>query len=278
MKLPALFLSHGSPMMALEDSPARRFLAEWASQQPRPEAILVVSAHWENLGGPAVSLAEQPETIHDFGGFPHALYQLKYPAHGAPDVARQAASLLRRAGFSVRAADNRGLDHGAWVPLSVMYPQADVPVCQVSLIHEAGPEAHFRLGRALQPLREQGVLVIGSGSLTHNLYEFVGHSLDDPAPAWVSSFAEWIAETLAAGRVDDLMNYRKLAPHAARNHPGEDHLLPLFVALGAGGEAPAINRVHASNSYGVLAMDAYVFGDGKVAAGAPAPSPEKVHA
>ncbi len=246
-------------MIALEDGPAHRFLKGWSSSHARPKAILVASAHWENRGGPAVSLAEQPRTIHDFGGFPRELYEIQYAATGAPEVAQQTVELLQHAGFSVSTSNSRGLDHGAWVPLLLMYPDADIPVFQLSLIQGAGAAEHYRLGVALQSLRAQGVLIMGSGSVTHNLNEIMGHGLDDPAPSWVSDFDSWLAEALAAGRVSELLDYRRLAPHAVRNHPTEDHLLPLFVALGAAGAGAVASRVHASHTYGILAMDAYSF-------------------
>ncbi|MHB1678528.1 MAG: DODA-type extradiol aromatic ring-opening family dioxygenase [Sulfuriferula sp.] len=256
---PALFISHGAPMMVLEDSPARRFLAGWSARFGRPQAILVVSAHWENRGGPAVSVATQPGTIHDFMGFPPALHEIEYASPGAPEVAEQAINLLRSAGYTVESVASRGLDHGAWAPLSLMYPNADIPVFQVSLLHGGDGREHYRLGRALQSLRMQGVLIIGSGSLTHNLYEFMGHARDDQAPPWVVDFENWIEQALITGRHEDLMNYRALAPHAQQNHPTDEHLLPLFVALGAAGEQAAAARIHASHTYGVLSMDAYLF-------------------
>lgn len=258
-RMPALFISHGAPTLAISDSPARHFLAQLGSTLPRPNAILVVSAHWETMGGVAVSLAEQPETIHDFGGFPQALYEMRYPAPGAPAVAEQAAQLLEQAGLSVKRSASRGLDHGAWVPLSLIYPQADIPVAQVSVMRGGSPADHERLGRALAPLREQGLLVIGSGSLTHNLYEFRGQPIDAEVPAWVSDFAGWMRRAIEQGDRDDLLHYRARAPHAARNHPTDEHLLPLFVALGAGGERVLGRRLHSSHEYGILAMDVYSF-------------------
>ncbi len=225
----------------------------------RPKVILVVSAHWENTGGPAVSLAQQPDTIHDFGGFPRELHELQYAPPGAPKVAEQAAQLLRDAGFTVKTSNSRGLDHGAWVPLSLIYPDADIPVFQVSLIQGASPAEHYRLGAALQSLRAQGVLIMGSGALTHNLSEFAGQPLDESPPPWVTDFENWMAEALSAGRLSDLLDYRRLAPGAERNHPQEDHLLPLFVVLGAAGQDAVATRVHASHTYGILAMDAYSF-------------------
>ncbi len=258
-KLPALFISHGSPLLSVEDGPAHRFLQAWSSHCARPAAILVVSAHWENSGGPMVSLTEQPRTIHDFGGFPRELYEIQYAASGAPALAEQSAQLLRAAGFSVSTSNTHGLDHGAWVPLSLMYPLADIPVFQVSLISGGGPAEHYRLGEALQPLREQGVLIMGSGSVTHNLGEIMGRSVDDPVPHWVGDFESWLADAVTQGRVPELIDYRRLAPSALRNHPTEEHLLPLFVALGAGGAGAVATRIHASYTHGILAMDAYTF-------------------
>lgn len=258
-KLPTLFISHGSPMLALEDSPARRFLLELGKTLPRPKAIIVVSAHWESVGGPAVSFASHPETIHDFGGFPPALFAIEYPAPGTPDTAARAAELLEKAGFPVKRSASRGLDHGAWVPLHLMYPDADIPVAQVSVLRNATPAEHEKLGRALATLRDEGVLVIGSGSLTHNLYEFRGQPIDAPVPSWVSDFGTWMMNTLRDNQREALLDYRKRAPHAERNHPTEEHLMPLFAAMGAAGEGAKAERIHASFEYGILAMDVYAF-------------------
>lgn len=246
-------------MLAIEDSPARRFLLELGKTLPRPTAIIVVSAHWESLGGVVVSLAAQPETIHDFGGFPAALFELQYPAPGAPEVASRAATLLEAAGFAVQRSASRGLDHGAWVPLSLTFPDADIPTAQVSLPRGASPAEHERMGRALGRLREEGVLIIGSGSLTHNLQEFSGGPIDAAVPSWVSEFAEWMHGRLQEGQREPLLDYRAQAPFAARNHPTEEHLSPLFVALGAAGAGARVERLHASYQYRVLAMDTIAF-------------------
>lgn len=246
-------------MLALQDSPARRFLQGLGQSLPRPKAIVVVSAHWETAGAPAVSLAAQPETIHDFGGFPQALFDMRYQPAGAPEVAERAASLFEAAGIPVGRSAQRGLDHGAWVPLSLMYPDADVPVMQISLIRGASPAAHEKLGQALAQLRHEGVLVIGSGSLTHNLYEFRGQPVDAPAPQWVSEFESWMRERLEANDNTALLDYRNQAPSARENHPTEEHLLPLFVAMGAAGAGAKAQLLHSSFEHGVLAMDAYAF-------------------
>lgn len=256
--MPALFISHGSPMLAIEDTPARVFLQGLGKTLPRPRAIVVFSSHWESMGEPALSFASHPETIHDFGGFPDALHAIQYPAPGAPDVAMQAATLMEQAGYAVRRSDSRGLDHGAWVPLRLMYPEADIPVTQISLLRNGTPAEHEQLGRALASLRDEGVLVIGSGSLSHNLSEFRGHHIDAEVPSWVSEFSDWMHAVLGEGRSADALDYRRKAPHAVRNHPTEEHLLPMFVAMGAGKGAKG-RRIHASVEYGVLAMDAYAF-------------------
>jgi 4,5-DOPA dioxygenase extradiol len=258
-QLPTLFLSHGSPMLALQDSPARRFLQGLGKSLERPQSIVMVSAHWETRGGPAVSLAERPETIHDFGGFPRALFEVQYPAPGAPEAARRAAALLEESGIAVGSSAERGLDHGAWVPLKLMYPEADIPVTQLSVVRGAGPAEHERLGLALAELRKEGVLVVGSGSLTHNLYEFRGQHIDAPVPHWVNDFEVWMKARLESSDRAALLDYRQAAPFAAQNHPTEEHLLPLFVAMGAAGPDARADQLHASFEHGVLAMDAYAF-------------------
>jgi 4,5-DOPA dioxygenase extradiol len=257
--LPALFISHGAPTLALVDSPAHRFLRELGKTLPRPTAILVISAHWETRGALAVSVAATPETIHDFGGFPDALFAIAYPAPGAPGVARRAAALLAQQGIAVSQSPTRGLDHGAWVPLYLMYPDAGIPVAQVSIVRGASPDEHQKIGRALAPLRDEGVLIIGSGSLTHSLYAVRGEPIDVAAPDWVSSFGDWMKARLDAGDLQALLDYRSRAPHATRNHPTDEHLLPLYVAMGAAGPNARAERLHASYEYGILAMDAYAF-------------------
>jgi 4,5-DOPA dioxygenase extradiol len=264
-RLPPIFLSHGSPTVLIDDDAAHRFFIQWAEGRPRPREILMVSAHWET-SIPTVSTVPHPETIHDFGGFPPALYEVHYPAPGAPDLAERTASLLTDAGFGAARNPDRGLDHGAWVPLKLMYPDADIPVTQLSVQTRLGAAHHYQMGRALAPLVDEGVWVVASGSATHNLQAIFdgGFDHDAPVPTWVSTFADWLAETLTAGRVDDVLNYRALAPFARENHPTEEHVLPLFVALGAagggaGGEKVKAERLHASYTFGALAMDAYGF-------------------
>jgi 4,5-DOPA dioxygenase extradiol len=255
---PALFVSHGAPTLPLEDSPARHFLEGLGKALPRPRAILAISAHW-NTERPAVSLAKRPETIHDFHGFPKELYRLRYPAPGAPDMAGRAADLLEARGYRVTRDPDRGLDHGAWTPLILMYPEADIPVTQLSVQPEEGAAHHWSVGEALRPLRDADVLILGSGSATHNLGEFGRFRPGDPPAVWATQFGEWLAEVLETRRDPELVDYRKRAPNAERNHPTEEHLLPLFVAAGAATPGTPAKRIHSSYAYGVIGMDAYRF-------------------
>ena len=256
--IPSLFLSHGAPTLPLTDAPARSFLSGLGGRLPRPKAVLVISAHWETAS-PAVSAVRRNDTIHDFYGFPRQLYELTYPAPGSPSLAAEVANLLRASGLGCTIDDSRGLDHGAWVPLMLMYPDADIPVLQVSVQPHLGTAHHLRVGRALARLRGEGVLIIGSGSLTHDLSEFRGQAVDAPAPDWVTGFADWIDHALEAKRTDDLLAYRERAPFAVKNHPSEEHLLPMFAALGAAGEGWRAERLHASSTHGILRMDVYAF-------------------
>lgn len=257
--IPSLFVSHGAPTIALDQSDAHNFLTKFPDAVPTPSAILAVSAHWET-DTPHVSDAIRPATIYDFRGFPDALYQMTYPAPGAPDLASRTAELLTAADMGPVKSEDRGLDHGAWVPLLLGYPDADIPVTQLSINPKETPEYHFKMGEALRPLRDEGVLIMASGNLTHNLSEFRGQPLDAEPPEWVRAFDEWASWAISEGRVEDLLNYRTRAPEAERNHPTDEHLLPLFVALGAGTPTEPGRHLHKSYTYGVLAMDAYAFG------------------
>lgn len=258
--LPTLFLSHGSPMLAVEPGVYGAAWAKMAQALPRPQAILMVSAHW-NTRQPALSEATVPATIHDFGGFPAALYEITYPAPGAPQLADRVARLLAEADISVGIAPDRGLDHGAWVPLLQMYPEADIPVTQLSVQPALDAAWHLRLGEALRPLREQNVLIIGSGSLTHNLHEFHFDEFNtDMADDYVHAFQDWMHDALQRNDRGALADWLQQAPSARRAHPTTEHLLPLFVAYAAAGENPAQQRPLANYSGRALAMDCYVFG------------------
>ena len=256
MSLPTLFISHGSPVLLIEDSAARDFLAGYAKSLPKPRAIVIASAHF-GTSRPAVVGDAHPGMIYDFGGMPE-LRRLVYGAPGDPAVAVKVAGLLQAAGFAPAMVRDHGYDHGTWVPLMLLYPDADVPVVQLSVQPHLGPAHHVAVGRALASLADENILLIGSGSATHNLEEFYygRHTPDSPAQEWVTGFTDWVHERIEAGNVDELVRYRTLAPYAAENHPTEEHFLPLFIALGTGAKG---HRIHSSYRNGVLSMDTYAF-------------------
>lgn len=266
MTLPSLFLSHGSPAILVENSQARDFLKSYAGTLARPDAVLLISAHYETAS-PQLTSGKTPETIYDFRNMPDELFKATYPAPGKPELAREVAQHLKKAGFPAALDRYRGFDHGCWVPMKLMYPDADIPVVQLSIQTAKGAAHHLALGAALRPLRARGVLVIGSGSATHNLSELRrhGYAAEAEAPQWVIAFSEWVHQHVEAGDTAALMAYRERAPHAVRNHPSEEHFLPLLVAMGAGGvtadepSATPGRLIHSSHTYGVLAMDAYAF-------------------
>ncbi|MEL7032242.1 MAG: class III extradiol ring-cleavage dioxygenase [Pseudomonadota bacterium] len=260
----SLFLSHGAPTLLVEDSPARRYLSGLGNQIGARKAILVISAHHHSReDSVAVTSGLAPETIYDFSGFPEALYQVTYPASGDPELAAQVISCLNAAGFTAVADVKRGFDHGAWVPLHLMYPDADIPVIQISINMQKSPQWHFDLGRALAPFRREGILIVGSGGATHNLRAFFKgeYELDAKSPEWVTTFADWLSERIEAGDVSAVLDAVESGPEGHRNHPSMDHILPLFVAMGAGGERAKGRRLHKSSTYGVLAMDTYAFSE-----------------
>ncbi|WP_434650432.1 DODA-type extradiol aromatic ring-opening family dioxygenase [Pseudomonas sp. D1-2] len=253
--LPSLFISHGSPMLALEPGESGPALTRLAAQLPRPKAIVVVSAHWES-DELLVSANPRPRTWHDFGGFPPDLYKVQYPAPGDPRLATQVADLLNATQLQARLDTGRPADHGVWVPLSLMYPEADIAVVQVSLPSRQGPTLQTRVGRALASLREQGVLVIGSGSITHNLRDLDWNAGPDSIEPWAKAFRDWMVARLASNDETALHDYRRQAPHAVRSHPSDEHLLPLYFARGAGG---TFSVAHAGFTMGTLGMDIYRF-------------------
>ncbi len=257
--LPTLFVPHGAPTFALRPGPAGAALAHIAAGLPRPRAVVMVSPHWDTAE-PEVGTGERLETVHDFYGFPAELYDISYPATGCPEAAREVATALKAAGLPVHEAPSQGLDHGAWIPLRLMYPDADVPVVPLSLQSRHGVEGAYRLGQALAPLTAQGFLVIASGNVTHNLGDYRlarmngGGGLD-----YVRDFPAWLTDKLQQHDIDALLDYRRQAPQAVRAHPSDEHLQPLYVALGAAGRDASVEHLHTGISDYVLAMDAYAF-------------------
>ena len=255
--LPSLFLSHGSPMLAIEDSATGRFLDRLGQALPAPRAVLVASAHFMSRTT-TVTATPSPETIHDFGGFPAPLYAIQYPANGAPELADQVLQCLSEAGLTAQRDDQHGLDHGVWVPLRRMYPQADIPVLALSIDPHGSAEQHYQVGRALAPLRQHGVLIVGSGGFSHNLRELDWQHADAPAYPWVTAFTDALRTHLEAGDIAAALDWPSF-PHALRNHPTQEHLYPLYVALRARGKNTRARLLHRDVELGGLALDAFAF-------------------
>lgn len=255
------YVSHGSPMLSVDDSlPARHFLKSWQHKvsDKKPKAILIISGHWET-NQPTVTAVDLCDTIYDFYGFPAPLYKLKYPAPGAPDLAKRVQEHLTTSGFkNVKLDKKRGLDHGAWVPLMLMYPEANIPVCQLSIQMNKDATHHYNMGKALAPLKEEGVLIIGSGSATHNLRILDWDAGQNVAP-WAEEFDNWLEDALVNGRHDDVNKYLQKAPNARKAHPMPDHFYPLHVALGAAGGDSKAELIHRSWSLGTLSYASYKF-------------------
>lgn len=257
-RLPALFISHGSPMHAIEAGAAGEAWTTLAKRLGKPRAILMTSAHWET-NVPMITGSPAPQTIHDFGGFPDALYRIQYRAPGDPALAERMQTLLREADICAGIEPHRGLDHGAWSPLLHMYPDADVPVLQLSIQSDRGARHHLAMGRALQTLRDDNVLIIGSGHMTHNLRDAFSSR---PAPGvaeYASEFRNWVDAHIKEADIDTLLDWDTQAPFATRAHPSPEHFLPLFVALGAAGEHWQTETVFEGFMGPALAMDAYAF-------------------
>jgi 4,5-DOPA dioxygenase extradiol len=255
--LPSLFVSHGAPLFAIEAGTSGPALAAWGASLPADlRGVVVMSPHWM-ARTPAVMTNPQPKTWHDFGGFPDELYKLQYPAPGSPAMGQQVIDLLKAAGIDAPGDANRLMDHGVWVPLMHLLPKANVPVVQVALPMGYGTREVYAMGAALRLLREQGVLVMGSGSMTHNLGEFFGGGA--PVSPYVTEFSRWIEDRLTEGDLDALLDYRVRAPQAVRAHPTEDHFLPLFFALGAAGRNAQPTYLTREVMYSMLAMDSMAF-------------------
>jgi len=261
MRATALFVSHGSPMIALENDPWWRALREFGARTPRPRAAIVVSGHFEEPAPVRVTASPSPETIHDFYGFPDALYAIRYPAPGDPALAERIAGLLNDAGRAAALDPRRGLDHGAWVLLRFLYPDADVPVIEVSQPAPNSPEKMLAIGAALAPLRDEGVAIVGTGGVVHNL-----RRIDPAADAagrvadWAKEFDSWFAGRLDAMDVEALRDYRRLGPNAALAAPTPEHFDPIFAALGAATPGERATTIHEGFRYGTISMRSFVIG------------------
>ncbi len=261
--IPTLFVSHGGPDIVTNGSSAGHFLRELSQHFPKPKAIVINSAHFETQG-PAIVADPAPGMIYDFGGFAPELYEMDYPAPGSPGIAANVVTLLQDAGFKPSVVAKRGYDHGTWTPLKLAYPDADIPVVQVSI--DAGRDAHYHysLGRALAPLRNEGLLLMGSGHITHNLRAIFGvlrgNVVTDPGMTEkVSAFTGWFADRLETGCLEPILNWKEEAPFVSENHPTDEHLMPLFFAYGAAGEGARGQRLHSSVQNGFFAFDFYRF-------------------
>jgi 4,5-DOPA dioxygenase extradiol len=255
---PSIFVSHGAPTLLIEPGPTHRFLEELGSSFDRPRAILCISAHWESTQ-PQVSAVSHPPTIHDFYGFPPELYRARYDAPGEPQLAQTIVDRLNDAGIEAGADSSRGLDHGAWVPLKLMYPKADIPVVQLSVQAKMSAAHHLQMGRSLQALRDQGILIFGSGGATHNLREAQWQTNTAPPPSWVQAFVDWLFQAVTEGNQAEIVNYLSRAPHALRNHPTPEHFLPLFVAMGAAAQGSQGQVLHNTIAFGAFSMAAFAW-------------------
>jgi len=252
--LPGLFISHGSPMLALDPEQVGPALERLSINLPKPEAIIVMSAHWESQAL-EVSIATRPETWHDFRGFPAELYEIHYRAPGNPELAEEILHLFAEAQIQAHANNIRPRDHGVWMPLLHMYPEAEIPVIEISLPMGMSADEIYQIGQVLAPLRERQILLIGSGSITHNLAELNWHGNTSEVPEWASTFRNHVVSKLSHSSYDEVLEWQHL-PYIARNHPTLEHLAPLFFAMGTGSR---FSLVHSSFSMGALGMDIYRF-------------------
>lgn len=251
---PSIFVSHGAPTLVFESGPATHFLRDLGRTLPRPDAILAVTAHWETAE-PQVGSAVRPGTIHDFYGFPDELYRIRYPAPGAPGVADKALELLKGAGMPASTDAERGMDHGTWSPLVLMYPGADIPVAQLSVQPEKDPRHHVAMGAALAPLRSDNVLILGSGGAVHNLRFF--RPGGEAVPQWARDFEQWLTDLALSGDREAAAGWAEQAPGPSIAHPRDEHFLPFLVAMGAGSGPGRV--LHRGFEHGALSMAAYAF-------------------
>ena len=255
--MPAVFISHGSPMVAVQRGPYQDALAEFGLAV-RPKAIVAISAHWGSSTAIAINGSARHGTIHDFGGFPAALYELSYNPPGSPKLAERIAGLLRDGKYDASIIAERGLDHGVWIPLRLMYPAADIPVVELSIPLQLSPEDLYRIGEALAPLRAEGVMVLGSGGIVHNLrlvhFDDLNHAVDP----WANQFDRWFADAVEQKKLKDLFEFRETAPHAQLAVPTFEHFAPVFVVLGAGSTPDKASTIYQGFEHGNISMRSFV--------------------
>lgn len=250
--MPAVFVSHGSPMTALDRGAYGKALAAFG-KTVEPEAMVVISAHWQE-SGIRIASGAKPELIYDFGGFPRALYELRYDAPGAPELALGVKTELAQAGFEASLDESRGWDHGVWAPLRLMFPEARIPVVAVSLPYGWTPEKLYQAGRAMSGLRERGVLILGSGGIVHNLRRMNWADKDATVEPWALEFQDWVRRAIAKHDLEELFNYEKRAPHAKQAVPTAEHFAPLFPVLGAAGEGAKLTPIFEGVEHGNISM------------------------
>ncbi len=257
-RLPTLFLSHGAPNIVIDrKNPTHKFLKELSAKLPKPKAVVVFSAHWQS-NDVKITGSKKPQQIYDFGGFEKELYEYIYTPSSNPELAHRINEALLKAGYNSSLDEHQGFDHGLWAPLALMYPNADIPVVQISLPINKDAKYFYELGKSLSWLRDENILVIGTGNITHNLREaFSGNYSEEPD--WVNNFAEWVNDKLNKNDIATLLDWKNTAPNAKQNHPTDEHFLPLFASLGAAGETFESERIHRYLDYGVLRMDAFSF-------------------
>ncbi|WP_028563742.1 DODA-type extradiol aromatic ring-opening family dioxygenase [Paenibacillus pinihumi] len=254
--IPSYFFAHGAPSIVLEHNGYTELMKNFAGETPKPKAIVLFSAHWEQPVQ-TVSTADQYSTIYDFGGFQDELYRMTYPAKGEQALSSQIQELFAEHGIESQSDNERGLDHGAWAVLKLLYPEADIPVVALSVNRHLTNAQQYEIGKALSKLREQDVLIIGSGGTVHNLRRLDWRA--DGVDEWAGEFDNWLQSKLEAWDTEALFNYRELAPYAAEAVPTNEHFIPLLLAMGSGDAKRQAKLVHRSYQYGNLSLSCWQF-------------------
>lgn len=259
--IPSFFIAHGAPLLAIEDNEYTQFLSNLGCALPRPKAIVLFSAHWES-GVQKVSHVDEYKTIYDFGGFPEAIYRIQYPAKGSKEISKEIEELFTKNDVSYEVDLSRGLDHGAWIVLRMLYPDADIPVISMSVNPNLSPEEQYKIGKSLSVLREKDILIIGSGGTVHNLRTVKFGGDNGPIDNWALEFDEWLAQNLKNWDVESLFNYHSLEPTAKLAVPqyGKEHFIPIFYAMGAADDQQNATLLHRSYRYGNLSHSVWQFG------------------